>query len=132
MRYTQTQLASPVKWRAQHVQRFSYHSVSNRLGGEATHDMQGLVLPRFWAEESAVDLQPGPPRHRSGREGHPAKTLRGCNIYFRGGVNPAAEKASEEKFCMELLRSVHLVPNWKVGYLRGPRRAATFLNGARR
>lgn len=94
-------------------------------GGEAKFDVQGLVLPTGQnqlpqthnqdlniKELIAGDVQPRPSDQPMPT---PQESSRPFAIYY----NPNTGKATENEHCMELLRSVHLFPCGKGGYMRG-------------
>lgn len=94
-------------------------------GSDTTFDIQGLVLPTgekqipqthnkdlLIKELVAGEVMPRPFDHATpstDESSHP------FSVYY----NPNTGKATESEQCMELLRSVHLFPRGKGGYMRG-------------
>lgn len=94
-------------------------------GGDTTFDIQGLVLPtgakqvpQTHNEDLRVkELVAGEVLPRPSDHATPAgeDSTHPFSVYY----NPNTGKATEHDQCMELLRSVHLFPHGKGGYMRG-------------
>lgn len=94
-------------------------------GGDTMFDIRGLVLPTGEKQVPEThnqdllikDLVAGEVQPRKSDE--PTPTPQASTRPFAVYYNPNTGKATENEHCMELLRSVHLFPYGKGGYMRG-------------